>query len=635
MLWLRSPPEQVRALLRELAAEAEMPRSGLTERVLQLANTRLDEIQLGKLGRLARKARSALGDLSLVKVGVLGDGTLSLLVDPLVGTGIRHGVLLDVVEGGYGAALQEANDPRSLLCRSGLDVAVVALDRRLAGLDRPAASPSEAAERVYAAFERVEIIVQGLKPHVRGPVLVQTLVPPLEPFFGSYDRVELSSPHSMVEQFNSRLADWARSGEIVIVDIARLAAAIGLESWDDPRHWHASKLSFAPELTPVYCDVVARTVGSVMGKSKKALVLDLDNTLWGGVIGDDGIGGITIGQGSASGEAHLAIQQLALDLRARGVVLAVCSKNEETVARGPFKEHPEMLLREEHIAVFQANWTDKASNLRAIARALNIGVDALVFLDDNPFEREQVRSELPSVAVPELPDDPAYYPRVLAAAGYFETVAFTAEDRQRASQYQANAARAALLRDAGDITAYLKSLEMVCTIGRVDPICRARVAQLINKSNQFNLTTKRYTEQEIAGLEEDPSVHAIQVRLADRLGDNGIISVVIARLEGHSWLIDTWLMSCRVLGRDVERTVLNHLVEAARRSGAEFLVGRYLPTAKNGIVADHYAKLGFDHVQDLEGGGSEWRLLLANYSAQETPMRVVDHAVTRGKDLAA
>ncbi|HEX4183802.1 MAG TPA: HAD-IIIC family phosphatase, partial [Caulobacteraceae bacterium] len=474
----------------------------------------------------------------------------------------------------------------------------------------------------------------NLRPSVASSIFVQTVAPSLEPLFGSFDRLEPTSSFAMVAALNDRLAQWAAQGAVVLIDVARLAASVGLEHWDDPRHWHASKLSFSPAMVPVYADLVTRTIAAVRGKARKCLVLDLDNTLCGGVIGDDGLAGIKLGQGSASGEAFLAVQRMALELRGRGVVLAVCSKNEDDAARLPFREHPDMLLREDHIAVFQANWTDKAANLRAIAEALNIGVDALVFLDDNPAERMQVRRELPMVAVPELPEDPAFYPRILASAGYFEAVAFSAEDRQRAEYYQANARRAAELSASGDIGSYLSSLEMVCTIAPVDPLSRPRVAQLINKSNQFNLTTRRYSESEVAAVEADPKRHAFQVRLVDRFGDNGIICVIIADKAKGRWEIDTWLMSCRVLGRRVEEACLAHLAAAAAQDGAVELVGRYRPTAKNRMVAEHYRKLGFSLVETAADGGTVWSLSLADYQPPFLEMQVDDRCLAAPESVA-
>jgi FkbH-like protein len=503
------------------------------------------------------------------------------------------------------------------------------------GLDRPAADAAAAAEPVAAAFGRLQMIVEGLRPSVASSILVQTLPAPVDGFLGSLDRAYDGSPFAMVEAFNRRLAGWAAEGAVILVDVARLASVVGLEAWHDAFQWNSAKLPFSPRFLPVHADMVARTVAAIRGRSKKCLVLDLDNTLWGGVIGDDGLAGIKLGQGSAAGEAFVAIQQMALDLRSRGVVLAVCSKNEDDAARLPFREHPDMLLREEHIAVFQANWTDKAANLRAIAETLNIGVDALVFLDDNPAERMQVRSALPLVGVPELPDDPSLYPRALLAAGYFEAVAFSKEDRERAEMYQANAQRAQALSASGDLAAYLTSLDMVCSIGPVDSVTRPRVAQLINKSNQFNLTTRRYSESEIEAVERDGRRHAIQVRLLDRFGDNGIISVVIADKQGDSWEIDTWLMSCRVLGRRVQDAVLAHLVTAARIDGAARLIGRYIPSAKNRMVSGHYESLGFTRLEsDADDGQTRWRLDLCDYAAPVLPMRIEDTALDAHKAVA-
>ncbi|WP_309607219.1 HAD-IIIC family phosphatase [Phenylobacterium sp.] len=629
--WLPAAGPTFRDDLRRLQAElAGGMGPDFPQRLMALATAALDETQLSRLAGLAgavADGETALAGLDRVRLGVIGDATLTLLGPAIAGSALRHGAAVRIIEGEYSAALQEATDPDSAIRTANLDMALIVTDRRLLGLDRAASDPQEAAAKVAGAFQKIFRMVEGLRPSVRSAILVQTLVAPTEPLFGSFDRVEAGSSFAMVEAFNRQLAEWAGSGAVVLVDIARLAGSVGLESWDDPRQWHGSKLGFAPDLLPVYGDVVARTIGAVLGRTRKCLVLDLDNTLWGGVIGDDGLAGIALGQGSGSGEAFVAVQRLALELRARGIVLAVCSKNEEDAARLPFREHPDMLLREDHIAVFQANWTDKAANLRAIAAALNIGIDALVFLDDNPAERAQVRRELPAVAVPEVSDDPAFYPRLLAAAGYFEAVGFSQEDRARAAYYQGNAQRAASLEASGDMDSYLASLEMTCTIARVDPVSRPRVAQLINKSNQFNLTTHRYSEAEVAALEANADRHAVQVRLVDSFGDNGIISVIIADRQAQVWEIDTWLMSCRVLGRRVEEAVLAHLAAAARADGALSLVGRYVPSPKNKMVAEHYDKLGFERVEQAADGARTYRLDLSSYPTPDLPMHIDDRAL--------
>ena len=633
--WLPPAPRDFRNRLQGLQAElAADVRPNFYERLVSLAATSLSEAELTRmagLSRWIRDSKSRVDEFSAVRLGIMGDGTLSLLGPPIVGSGFRHGLLTDVIQGHYNSAVQEAVDRSGRMHAAGLDFALVARDARALGLDRAAASEGEAIAKIDAALSSLQMIVNGIRPSVKSAILVQTVPPPLDPLFGSFDRVHAGSPFAMVEALNRKIADWAAEGRATLVDIARLATAVGLETWHEPGHWHASKLAFSPRLIPVYADVVARTISAVLGKSKKCLVLDLDNTLWGGVIGDDGLEGIKLGQGSSAGEAFIAVQMMALELRSRGVILAVCSKNEEEVARLPFRDHPDMLLREDHVAVFQANWADKAANLRAIADALNLGVDALVLLDDNPAERMQVRAALPLVGTPELPDDPAQYPRALAAAGYFEAVAFSKEDRDRAEYYQANAQRAQALLESGDLGDYLASLDMVCSIGRVNSLSRSRVAQLINKSNQYNLTTRRYSESEVELVVNDPARHAIQIRLADQFGDNGTISVVIAEKAGEAWTIDSWLMSCRVLGRRVQEAALAHLAAAAASEGAKRLIGRYIPSAKNRMVAGHYQSLGFTLVDTAPDGRTEWRLDLADYEPPDLPMRTEDSTLARSK----
>jgi FkbH-like protein len=351
-------------------------------------------------------------------------------------------------------------------------------------------------------------------------------------------------------------------------------------------------------------------------------VLDLDNTLWGGVIGDDGLAGIVLGQGSALGEAYATFQAYARSLSHRGIILAVCSKNEEANAREPFEKHPEMILKPADIASFIANWNDKATNLKAIAAELNIGLDSLVFVDDNPAERALVRRELPMVAVPEVSDDPISFLQALDDAGYFESVAITEDDKARAGQYQANRERAALKAGVTDMDAYLSSLDMEMIVNRFDALGLQRIVQLINKTNQFNLTTRRYTEEEVVAVMNDPDAFGLQFRLIDRFGDNGIVAICIGRKQGEDCLIDTWLMSCRVLGRQVEPTTLNLIAAHARALGATRLIGEYRPTSKNGMVREHYARLGFTAIETREDGASHAALDLEQFVPAQTFLKV-------------
>lgn len=623
--WLEPVTTDFRAQLRALRVDISAGASDVEERLYRLALARLDLNQLSHLATATGQylgSSSASGTLARARLGVIGSGTLALVESAIVASGLRHRVLITVIGGSYGSAVQDAIDPTSDFRETAMDFALIVLDHRTLGLDRPQLDVVEAKKAVSAALALVADMVKGLDTVAAGGVLVATVAPPVEPLFGSLDAVQSGSVYAMIVEFNAKLVDMAAAKRIVLVDLARVAAWVGGDAWHDSGKWYAAKLAVNPDMVPLVADIIARSIAALRGMTRKALVLDLDNTCWGGVIGDDGVDGIAIGQGSPSGEAFLAIQQYALFLRQRGIVLAVCSKNDHAVALTPFNEHPDMLLREKHFSAFVANWGDKATNLRAIAAALNIGLDALVFLDDNPVERGQVRRELPMVAVPELPVDPASYPRLLAAAGYFEAVAFATEDLLRADQYSANAERAKFV-GSSDVEGYLLSLDMVADFRRFDAVNRARIAQLINKSNQFNLTTRRYTEKEVALMELDDSIITLQIRLVDRFGDNGMVCVVVLRpVQASEWAIDTWLMSCRVLGRRLEELTLAQVVTAVRLRGGTTLVGHYRQTAKNAMVADHYAKHGFERVALAADGSSTWRLDLDAYSEPVLPLRV-------------
>ena len=408
--WLEPVPADFRARLKAVRAALAQGAPDAEEQLHALALFRLDLNQLGQLATTAAAHFDETGPLARLRLGLLGAGTLDLLAPAIAGSALRHRVVTSIVTGDYGSTMRDAVDPasrfRQALAARPVDAVLVALDHRSLGLDRMPLAADEAQARVSAALAMIEAMVAGLEQAGAASILVATIVAPPEPLFGSFDAREPGTTEAMVAAVNAGLAERAGAGRIMLVDFARAAAAVGRNHWHDAGQWHGAKLAIGPDAVPLAADIVARVLAAVRGTTRKALVLDLDNTLWGGVIGDDGIDGIALGQGSGRGEAFLAIQQMALALRQRGIVLAVCSKNDEAVARVPFRDHPDMLLREEHIAVFVANWSDKATNLRAIAAALNIGLDALVFLDDNPVERGQVRRELPMVAVPELPGRP-------------------------------------------------------------------------------------------------------------------------------------------------------------------------------------------------------------------------------------
>jgi FkbH-like protein len=621
--WLPRVREDFPATLKALASSS----GPLGSELQALASFGLDLNQLTKLAKLMSRARSeakSFYPLVPFRLAVLSNSTIDMIVPALVATAARHGIELEIIQPSYDQVAQEALTPDSKVNSSRPDAVLLALDYRALPLKLSLGNAEAAHATVQGVIGYLQALRDGIKTNSNAVCIFQTFAPPVESLFGSLDRALPGTLRSLIDAINRELAELVLGSGDVLFDVAALAETVGVADWHNTQLWNMGKFSFSDELIPLYADHVARTVAALRGKSRKALILDLDNTVWGGVIGDDGLEGIQVAQGDARGEAHLAVQRMALDLRQRGIVLAVSSKNTDEVAREPFLKHPEMLLKLDHIAVFQANWNDKATNIQAIAEELSLGLDAMVFLDDNPVERGLVRKLLPQVAVPELPEEPAYYARTLAAAGYFEAIAFASEDLKRAGFYQDNAKRASLQKQVGGVDAYLASLDMTITFQPFDATGRARIVQLINKSNQYNLTTRRYTDPEVAEAENAPEVFTLQVRLADVFGDNGMISVVICRPgEPGAWDIDTWLMSCRVLGRKVEHMVLREILEHARAAGIEKLAGAYRPTEKNKLVVDHYQKLGFGKIAEDDNGLTRWEMVVEGAEPESAPMKIV------------
>jgi HAD superfamily phosphatase (TIGR01681 family) len=400
--WLAPAPGDIQGRIRKLA---DNPTPGAE--IQFLACHRLEPLAAAHLGKQIAKARRenrSLAPLPAFKLGVLSNATFDLLAEQIPAAAARHGVAVELILADYGQVVQAALDPASTLAQSKPDAVLVAVDHHGLNLDHDLHDP---AARLAAALGQLQAVIDGVKQNCGAPVILQTLAPPPQNLFGSFDRAQSGSLRALIDACNAALATLAKETGSYVLDVGALAERIGTDSWFDPVQHFAYKLPFAAECAPAYADMLGRLLGAIRGKARKCLVLDLDNTVWGGVIGDDGLEGLILGQGSALGEAHLSIQHYAQTLRARGIILAVSSKNDDAVARGPFRDHPDMLLAESDIAVFQANWLDKPSNLEAIATALNIGLDALVLLDDNPAERAQVRAALPMVAVPELPSDPA------------------------------------------------------------------------------------------------------------------------------------------------------------------------------------------------------------------------------------
>ena len=598
------------------------------EQAIALAGARLDFTLTNALDEAVRKrfASPPAGVIGKpIRLALLGSATMAHLHPAIRVAGLRRGLWVETYENEYGQYLQELSDPGSALHDFQPTAILLALDAHHLSAGVTAAMGGEAAD---AALEEVANRLREAwamaRRAFRCPLIQQTALPVHLPVLGANEHRLPGSRARFTARLNAALRDLAEQEGVELLALDDRAARDGIAAWHDPALWHRSKQEVTPVAAPMYGDLVARLLAAKQGRSAKCLVLDLDNTVWGGVVGDDGVDGIVIGQGSALGEAYAAFQDYCRELVRRGVILAVCSKNDEANALEPFERHPDMVLKRADIACFVANWSDKAANIRQIAHELNIGLDSLVFVDDNPFERNLVRQELPMVSVPEVGEDPTSYAQAIADAGYFEALSVTEEDRERTTQYHGNRAREALKSTATDLDSYLRGLEMQLTWRRFDRIGLQRIVQLINKSNQFNLTTRRYTEEEVLAVMDDPDAFGLQLRLLDRFGDNGVIAIVIGRKRDGDLWIDTWLMSCRVLGRQVEPTTLNLIAAEAKRLGARRLVGEYIPTKKNGMVKDHYAKLGFTVAETDGGGGSRAVLDLSGFNPMPTFIHVTE-----------
>jgi FkbH-like protein len=411
----------------------------------------------------------------------------------------------------------------------------------------------------------------------------------------------------MLQSLNLRLGELAAgTGGVSLVDCDRLAGAVGKERWFDDRWWARSKQAVGLDAVPVLARQTAAVIAAAAGLSRKCIVLDLDNTLWGGIVGEDGLAGIRLG-GDAPGEAYLAFQEHLLALKRKGVILAVASKNNPGDAREVFERHPEMRIRLDDIAVFLANWDDKPASIRRVAETLGIGLDALVFVDDNPAERQAVRELVPEVDVVALPDDPSGYVRALAAYPWLETAALTDDDRRRTEQYRARAHVAELRSGAGSMEEFLAGLGMRARIAGFDELRLPRITQLVNKTNQFNLTTRRASETEMRRVAEDDGHVDLCLELHDRFADHGLIAVLIARQDGPELDIETFLMSCRVIGRTVEEALVARVCREAAQRGCIRLRGRYVPSPKNAMVADLYERLGFEPA-GRDGDATLWTL---------------------------
>ena len=453
---------------------------------------------------------------------------------------------------------------------------------------------------------RFEVIWEKIETKLGALVIQNNFdLPPLRPL-GNLEGAAAYGRVSFLMRLNAEFANHARThSRFLIHDIQYLSAQLGLNNWFETTYWYSFHSAISPAATVVLAQSLAAMVKSVFGRSKKCLVLDLDNTLWGGVIGDDGMEGLLLGRDNAAGEAFQDFQHYVKQLQRRGILLAVCSKNDTEIATQGFS-HPDSVLRLEDFSAFKANWNPKPDNIREIAFELNIGLDSFVFVDDNPAERALVAAQLPEVSVPDIGSDVTRFAQALERERYFEVNQVEKEDLSRGSYYGANVQRNVSQGKFEDYCEFLDSLEMVAEIAPFAPLYLERITQLINKTNQFNLTTRRCTSAEVQAMAKDPQCLTLYGRLSDRFGDNGLVSVLAGHKAGATLEIDVWLMSCRVLKREMELAMFDALVEQCQARGICKILGVYIPTRKNGMVSGLYNELGFTNIEKAEDGRQVW-----------------------------
>lgn len=461
-------------------------------------------------------------------------------------------------------------------------------------------------EKEESAFEHFQVMWDKLRENYACPIIQNNFEMPFYRILGNKDAVDVHGRIHFLNRLNEKFYEYAENHEnFYINDIQYLSSCYGLDKWADPFFWHMYKYALCLDAIPNLAFNVSNIIKSIYGKNKKALVLDLDNTLWGGIVGDDGVENLEIGQETSVGQVYSEFQNYIKAQKQLGVMLNVNSKNEEENALAGL-QHPDGILKPDDFIIIKANWDPKSKNLLDIASELNILPDSLVFVDDNPAEREIVRQQVSGTAVPEI-GNPEEYIRVLDHSGFFEVTKLSEDDRNRNEMYKANAMRKQQEQSFADYKDYLKSLEMKAVIAPFEAMYMARIAQLTNKSNQFNLTTKRFSQSEIENIAMDARFITLYGKLEDKFGDNGVVSVVIGEKEDNILHIRLWLMSCRVLKRDMEFAMMDTLVDVCKKQDIDTIYGYYYPTAKNAMVKEFYALQGFDKMAEDEQGNATWK----------------------------
>ncbi len=479
-------------------------------------------------------------------------------------------------------------------------------------------------EMLESQYKHFEVMWNKLQSTYHCPIIQNNFEFPFYRLMGNQDAADYHGRINFLTRLNQKFYEHGQSHEnFYINDIQYLSACYGLDAWADPFFWHMYKYALCLPAIPALAFNVSNIIKSIYGKNKKALVLDLDNTLWGGIVGDDGVENLEIGQETSMGQVFTEFQQYIKEHKDIGIMLNINSKNEEENAIAGLN-HPDGVLKPEDFILIKANWNPKSQNITEIAQELNILPESLVFVDDNPAEREIVRAQVPGVAIPEI-DKPEHYIQILDKSGFFEVTKLSEDDKKRNEMYKANQERRQQEASFGNYEDYLRSLDMVGTIRPFEPMYMARIAQLTNKSNQFNLTTKRFTQSEIEQTSADSRYITLYGKLEDKFGDNGVVTVVIGRIEDDILHMDLWLMSCRVLKRDMEFAMMDEVVIKCIERGIKSIRGYYYPTAKNAMVKNFYELQEFTKISEDDAGNTVWEYQIHDgYVKKNNVIKVID-----------
>lgn len=575
---------------------------------------------LKKKRGIAKKLKENVDDFPKLKIAILGGSTtgeVALMLELFL---LNKGINPSFYQSEYNKFWEDVMFQKEELLAFAPDLIYVHSSQHNI-LQFPTISMGEAEKShiLHQEFQRFFVFWQKIKEKFACPVIQNNFEHPPQRLLGNLDILQGNA--AFINQLNQKFYAYAAENEgFYIHDLQYLSADFGLSRWHDAKQWSLYKYAQAQEAIPHLAFSVSNMIASLYGKRKKALVLDLDNTLWGGVVGEDGAENLKLGRETGEGELYLAFQQYIKSLQEVGIVLSVASKNDlENALSG--LGHPDSILKPEDFLSIQANWQSKDKNIEKIAQDLQLGLDSLVFLDDNPGERELISQHLPMVMVPSM-EEASHYTKVLDRSGFFECTSLSQEDKNRQKMYQENKKRDELSEITGNYEDYLQSLQMKLDISPFLPHHLDRIAQLTNKTNQFNLTTQRYSQEELKIRMDNPDYLDFSGSLSDCFGENGLVTVVLGRKEAQTLQLELWLMSCRVLQRTVEQAMMDFLVEACEKEGISSLIGKYIPTKKNNMVANFYESMGFSKKAELPSGGSLWSLEISTYNPTRTAIQI-------------